>query len=173
MIPVSLRLAGVQGGDACAGPGVHAESLHLRNDLCSATGERLTHLGADSGDLGDAVPVDLVEYHAEPDNKFPAECRLEDRLGRVPLLVERLAVEGSATPVGAFGHVEHGPVEVNPWIAESAGAMEEDRTEEAPAWLLHCASVTAPHETGGLFEIALDFISGGIERLLDVARVVG
>ena len=101
--------------------------FHLGDDLGAATREGAPHVGADAGDLGDTVPIHLVEDQTEPDDELPAQRRLEDRLGGVALSVERLAVERGAPAVGSFGDVEDGPVEVDARVTEAARAMQEDR----------------------------------------------
>ena len=65
-----LGLACVERGDAGAVAGVDAEPLHLGDDLGASAGEGLAHAGADAGDLGDAVAVDLVEHEPEPRDEF-------------------------------------------------------------------------------------------------------
>ena len=153
-------------------PGAEPESFHLGDDLGAAAGERPAHVAADADDLGDAVAVHLVEHEPEPGGELAAQRRLEDRLGGVALAVEGSSVEGGAPPVGAFGDVEDGPVQVDTGIAEPAGPVKEHRTHEAVARFDDGAGVASANEAGVGLEVALDLRPGGVQGLLDLAGVV-
>ena len=131
---------------------------------------RISALIADH--LGDAVSIHLVEDQPEAQDELSPKRRLEHCLGGVALPVERLAVERGAATVGSFGDVEDGPVEMDAGVAEAARSMQEDRSEEALARLDDCAGMSSTDEAGGRFEVALDLVSGGVERFLDLSCVV-
>ena len=81
-------------------------------------------------------------------------------------------MERGASSVGAFGDVEHGPVEVDAGVAEAAGLVGEDGAEESGAGFGEGAGLASADRAGGRLEVALDLGPGGVECLLDVAGVV-
>ena len=83
-----LGLAGLEVGDPGGVAGVGAHAIHLGDDLGAASGEGGAHVGADAGDLGDAVAVHLVEHEPESGGELVAEGGLEDGLAGVALVVE-------------------------------------------------------------------------------------
>ena len=123
--------------------------------------------------LCDAMTVDLVEHEAEPEDEFASEGRLEDRLGGVALLVERVSVEGGAATVGSLGDVEDRPVEVDAGVTESACSMHEHGAKESVARLSDGSGMSTPNKAGGVLEVPLDLVAGGVQRLLDVSCIVG
>ena len=164
---------GGEGGDLRSPAAGHAPGGHLRFDLAAALAELAAHGLVDAGDLGDAVAVDLVEEDPGRAGHLVAEPGLEDRLSRVPLAVEGTAVERGAAPVGPFGDVEDHPVDVQPRVPCPAGAVEERRADEPLAGLDGLAGMATADQAGGRGEVALRFLLGGVDGVLDGADVVG
>ena len=148
-----------------------ANSAHLGDDLGSAARECSPHVGADAGDFGDAVTVDIVKHKPESGHEFSPERGLEDGFGGVALSVEGTSVEGGASAVGSFGDIEDGPVEVDAWVAEAAGSVHEHGAEEALTRLGCRATEAAADEAGIGFEVPLYLASGGVERFFYLAGV--
>ena len=145
-----------------------SEAVHLGDDLGAATREGAPHVRTDANDLGDAVPIHVVEDQTETDDQLPPKGRLEHCLGGVALPIERLAVQGRAPAVGSLGDVEDGPMEVDARVAEAARPMHEDRPEESLARLDDCSRMSTTDEAGSRFEVPLHFVSRRVERFFDL-----
>lgn len=119
------------------------------------------------------MPVDLVEHDPEPDGELLPQCGLEDRLGGVPLPIQRSGVQRGAPSVRAFGDVEHHPVQMDPRITEPAGPVPEHRPDKSGARFDGRAGVAAADLAGGLLQILLDLIPCGVQRGPHLGGVVG
>ena len=170
--PGGLGLAGGQRGQAGGLGRMAADPLHLGHDLGPTAGERLAHLAADAHYLGHPVTVHLVEHEAQPGGQLPAQAGLEHGLTGVALAVQGPGVEGGATTVGALGHVEHGPVQVDARVAEPAGAVQEDCAHEAGAGFMFDAGVAPTHQAGVGLQVALDLVARRVERCFHLGGVV-
>ena len=118
------------------------------------------------------MPVDLVEHDPEPHGQLAAQRGLEDRLGGIPLAIEQPRVQRGPPPVGAFGDVEHDPVQVDARITEPAGPVPEHRPEEPAAGFGARAGVPAPDRARGLLEVGLDLRAGGVQGGFDLGGVM-
>ena len=106
----------------------------------------------------------VVEHQPQPGGQLPAQGRLENRFGRVPLPVEGAGVQGGAPPVGTLGDVEDRPVQVDSRVAQAAGAMQEHRAHEPGAGFdEHRRRGRGARSRRVAFEVALDLVAGGVQ----------